>query len=88
MKDQEKPLLVIINPASGTKIAIKMFNELLKPSLEKNKVDYELLKTQYAGHAKDVVQEKNLTDYSGLVIISGDGLIHEVFIIYVPMSIK
>lgn len=79
MKDQEKPLLVIINPASGTKIAIKMFNELLKPSLEKNTTDYELLETQYAGHAKDVVQEKNLNEYSGLVIISGDGLIHEVF---------
>lgn len=79
MSDQLNPLLVIINPASGTKIAIKMFNEILKPSLEKNKIEYELLKTQYAGHAKDVVQQKNLKEYSGLIIISGDGLIHEVF---------
>ena len=79
MEEDSKKILVIINPASGTKIAIKMFNEILKPSLEKNNVEYELLKTQYAGHAKDVVQQKNLRVYKGLVIISGDGLVHEVF---------
>ena len=79
MNDPTDPLLVVINPASGTRIALKMFNEVLKPSLEKNQIEYELLKTQYAGHAKDVVQQKNLKEYSGLIIISGDGLVHEVF---------
>ena len=63
MNDLTGPLLVVINPASGTRIALKMFNEVLKPSLEKNKIEYELLKTQYAGHAKDVVQQKNLKEY-------------------------
>ena len=79
MKDKEKSVLVIINPASGTKIAIKMFNEVLKPSLESNNISYELIKTQYAGHAKEIVQKKNFKEYRGLVIISGDGLLHEVF---------
>ena len=79
MSDQINLALVIINPASGTKIATKMFNQLLKPSLEENGVNYEVIKTQYAGHARDIVQKKNLKEYSGLIIISGDGLLHEVF---------
>lgn len=77
--EQIRPLLVLINPASGTKIATKMFKNLLQPSLEKEGIAYEVTMTQYAGHAKDIVQKTNLKEYSGLVIISGDGLLHEVF---------
>ena len=79
MTDHKKSLLVIINPASGTKIALKMYKDVLKPALDTKNINYEILETQYAGHAKDAIQKKNLDDYCGLVIISGDGLLHEVF---------
>ena len=79
MSDYKKSLLVIINPASGTKIAMKMYIDILKPALDSNNMNYELLETQYAGHARNAIQKENLKDYIGIIIISGDGLIHEVF---------
>ena len=61
MSDLKKSLLVIINPASGTKIAMKMYEDILKPALDSNNMNYELLKTQYAGHARNAIQKKDFT---------------------------
>ena len=86
-----KPYLVLINPASGTKIATKIFKNVLRPSLEKDAIPYEMLQTEYAGHAKEIVQKKYMVNqYSGIVIISGDGLLHEVFngLYAIPDGIK
>lgn len=76
-----KPLLVLINPASGTKVARKMFKTIVRPELNKRKLEYEVMETEYAGHAQEFVRTtQDLTQrYSGLVTISGDGLIHEVY---------
>lgn len=37
-----------------------------------------LLISEYAGHATDVIKNLRLDDWSGVVIVSGDGLIYEV----------
>ena len=76
--NEQKPLIVFINPASGTKIARKLFKKNLKPSLDANGLLYELIETQYAGHATEVVHQKDFSDIGGVVTISGDGLVHEV----------
>jgi len=51
-----KPLLILINPQSGTKIANKLFKKYLKPDLEQESVNYEVIRTEYAGHAKEIVR--------------------------------
>ena len=33
---------------------------------------------EYAGHASEVIKTLNLDEWSGVVIVSGDGLIYEV----------
>ena len=33
---------------------------------------------EYAGNAGDMMKTLKLSDYCGIVIVSGDGLIHEV----------
>jgi diacylglycerol kinase family enzyme len=33
---------------------------------------------EYAGHAREYVQNIQLSDWSGIVLASGDGLIYEV----------
>jgi len=73
-----KPLLIFVNPHSGTKIAKKLFKKQLKPKLHTNNIPYELIITEYAGHAKEIVQNRDLTNYGGIVTISGDGLMFEV----------
>jgi len=79
MSPQEgKPLIIFINPASGTGIARKLFRKTLKPSLDADEIEYDLVETKYAGHAVEVVQNKEFSDIGGIVTISGDGMVHEV----------
>ena len=44
-----KPWLILINPASGTKLAGKMFKNIVKPGLDSKQVTYEVMETEYAG---------------------------------------
>ena len=76
--NETKPLIIFINPASGTKIAKKLFRKLLKPNLENYELQYELIETKYAGHASEEVRRREYSNIGGIVTISGDGMIHEV----------
>ena len=40
--NEGKPLIIFINPASGTKIAKKLYKNSLKPNLEAHQIEYEL----------------------------------------------
>ena len=44
-----KPWLIFINPKSGTKLAGKMFKDIVKPELDGKDVTYEVMETEYAG---------------------------------------
>ena len=76
-----KQLLILINPASGTRLARKMFRNIVKPNLDERQLTYEVIETEYAGHAENLVMSMvGLKDtYFAIVVISGDGLIHEVY---------
>jgi len=39
--------------------------------------------TEYGGHAKELVQSIDLERWSGIVIVSGDGLVYEVKVNFV-----
>lgn len=49
MSSSAKPWLILINPASGTKLAGKMFKDIVKPGLDDKQVVYEVMETEYAG---------------------------------------
>ena len=40
---KKKPLLVFVNPTSGTKLAKTMLKTILKPKLDEKDVDFELV---------------------------------------------
>ena len=50
-----RPLLVFINPASGTKLAGKMFRTIVQPHLDELHLTYTVLETEYAGQAEELV---------------------------------
>jgi len=70
-------LLILINPYACGGVAISNWTKM-KPMLEKFNLEFTEKQTEYAGHARDFTAEVALDKYTGIVTISGDGLIHEV----------
>ena len=74
----QRRLLVIINPYSGRKKAQKVATKSLLPMLHEAGVDYEVLMTQYPGHAQQVIRQDASARWRGIVTVSGDGIVYEV----------
>ena len=72
-----KNILCIVNPVSGLKKSLKVYYEL-KDVIESHGFTSELLKTEYAGHAKKVVSELRLNQFNRILIFGGDGTVNEV----------
>ena len=73
-------LLIFVNPKSGSGTAVTTFNSKIRLFLAEAHISYELIITEFPGHCKKVVQETpNLKAYQGIVAVSGDGLLYEVF---------
>jgi sphingosine kinase len=72
--------LVFVNPHSGPGNGVKNYEAVVKPMFEEAGIEITLVITQYALHAKEYVQDPNcnLSLFSCICIISGDGLIFEV----------
>ncbi len=76
-KLQPRHLQIIINPNSGKQQACQIF-EQVRPLLEKSYLRFRVTKTLSAKHTKDFVQQLDLHTIDGLVIVGGDGTIHDV----------
>ncbi|KAJ3022768.1 UNVERIFIED_CONTAM: Sphingosine kinase 1 [Siphonaria sp. JEL0065] len=48
-----------------------------KPVLTQLKIDYELVFTTHAGHARTLMIETDWKQYGGIIVLSGDGMLHE-----------
>jgi sphingosine kinase len=78
-----KKLLILVNPASGPGKAKEIFSQRVRPVLAEASVAYDLVVTERRNHGRDITSDaKTLQDYSGIVIVSGDGLIHEVCFLF------
>ncbi|CAG8687571.1 2456_t:CDS:2, partial [Ambispora leptoticha] len=75
---REKRLKVIINPASGTGKASKIYEDQVRPIFERARCTIDAIYTEKRYHARDVAKNLNLSAYDAIVMISGDGIIHEV----------
>lgn len=72
-----RKITFIINPISGTaqKEAVP---HLIKEELASEEVLYEIIYTQYAGHAKEIAQQKASEGVDVIAAIGGDGTVNEV----------
>ena len=75
----EKPILFLVNPKSGTGKALSIFNRKVLPILKESKTNYEMILTDRQNHARDIVATEDIKKWKAVVIISGDGLVHEVY---------
>ncbi|KAK3188101.1 hypothetical protein Dsin_027662 [Dipteronia sinensis] len=73
-----KRLLIFVNPFSGKRIASKIFLDEVKPLLEDANIQFTVQETDHQLHAKEVANRLNLSNYDGIVCVSGDGILVEV----------
>lgn len=84
-KQDEERILVIVNPNSGKKSGVNIYDMTLRPMLEQAGIAYDCLITSHAKHAEERMKKqsstsdfRDISDYTGIVLVGGDGTIHEV----------
>ena len=69
-------LQIIINPVSGRGQASHIF-EQVRPIFDQSNLEYTVARTFSAADTEDLVRKLDLTMTDGLVIVGGDGTIHD-----------
>tara|TARA_A100001037_G_scaffold45214_1_gene36344 strand:+ start:1035 stop:1925 length:891 start_codon:yes stop_codon:yes gene_type:complete len=72
-----KKYIIVVNPRSGKKQGLRILDDI-KHKLDKSKINFEIRITEYRGHAQQIIQTLNLSDYEGILIVGGDGSFHEI----------
>lgn len=73
-----KPVLVLINPKSGPGHAERLYHERSAPVFAAAGLKTNVVVTQTSGEATRLAQSLSMEEYDTLVLVSGDGLPHEV----------
>ncbi|VDM47272.1 unnamed protein product [Toxocara canis] len=78
MPRKRRKILVIVNPFSGQKKALKMWEEETEPIFSAAQLDYDIILTERVRHATDIAKNLILDQYDCVAVVSGDGLVLEV----------
>ena len=81
--------LVLVNPFSGTKKGAEIYETIVKKMLQEGGIDHDMLVTKHAGHAVERMMEdytnaneneneKDVSEYDGVIAMGGDGILAEV----------
>ncbi|XP_054448867.1 sphingosine kinase 1 [Pteronotus mesoamericanus] len=71
-------VLVLLNPRGGKGKALQLFRSHVQPLLAQADVSFRLMLTERRNHARELVRAEELGRWDALVVMSGDGLMHEV----------
>ncbi len=77
MKEPRKSISFIINPISGTHDKQAILN-MLEEKMDAEKFTWEVIPTEYAGHAVEIAAEQAKKGVDRVVAIGGDGTVNEV----------
>ncbi|CAF1322914.1 unnamed protein product [Rotaria magnacalcarata] len=78
IKNRDKRALVLVNPAGGAGKAYRLVMEYVVGVWSEAEFQYHIVLTEYAGHAHNYVKSLELSEWNGIVVASGDGLVYEV----------
>lgn len=73
----KKQIVFIMNPISGT-VSKAGIPHIIEANLDKEKFDYTIRETQYAGHASVIAEEAKDEKADIVVAVGGDGTVNEV----------
>src|SRR5688500_4532637 len=71
-------VLFILNPRSGAAAGRVDVAALLEAGLNKNKIAYTLVQTEYAGHATELARQAVAAGIGVVCAVGGDGTVNEV----------
>ncbi|VVB13712.1 unnamed protein product [Arabis nemorensis] len=72
-------MLVILNPRSGHGRSSRVFHDIVEPIFKLAGIKLEVVKTNRAGHAKELASTVDISSCSdGIICVGGDGIINEV----------
>ncbi|KAF9579854.1 hypothetical protein BGW38_003713 [Lunasporangiospora selenospora] len=71
-------ILLVVNPNGGIGKAKHICDTVVKPMLEKSGLIIKEQHTEYARHAVDIAHNLDLDSVDDLVVVSGDGVLHEI----------
>lgn len=73
-----KRLLVIVNPFGGQKGARRVYASVVEPLFKAAGITYTMRETQFQRHAQEMAKSFDLSQFDGVVCVSGDGVLVEV----------
>lgn len=77
MFQEKMHILFIMNPISGTR-GKEDIPQRIESLLDKNRFNYEIRMTEYAGHAAEIARQAAQNAYDIVIAIGGDGTVNEV----------
>ena len=69
--------ILTVNPHGGTKQGPRLL-EIVKPFFDAKEIELFIIETTFAGHAHNLANQLDLTQYDGFIGIGGDGTLHEI----------
>jgi hypothetical protein len=76
-KKANKQFWIFVNPIGGDGRALSIYNQVLKPLLEKHEIAYSLFQTSFHGHPRQLASTIDPSKVAGIILVSGDGMVHE-----------
>ncbi|KAJ3238229.1 hypothetical protein HDU81_008211 [Chytriomyces hyalinus] len=73
-----KPVLFIVNPFGGLKLATKIYETVVEPMMRLSGIPFTSTESLHKGHAEEMLMNTDVHAYSAIVAVSGDGVFHEV----------
>nr|XP_020859282.1 sphingosine kinase 2 [Phascolarctos cinereus] len=71
-------LLLLVNPFGGRGLAWQWCKNHVLPMIAEAGLSFNLIQTERQNHARELVQGLRLSEWDGIVTVSGDGLLYEV----------
>ena len=78
-RDRPKKLLIFVNPFGGSGQGKTIFYSQVAPLLRLSGVKFDVVITERANHAKEMLQKCSLEGLDGVVCVGGDGMFSEIF---------
>ena len=78
-RDRPKKLLIFVNPFGGSGQGKTIFYSQVAPLLRLSGVKFDVVITERANHAKEMLQKCCLEGLDGVVCVGGDGMFSEIF---------
>ncbi|KAF9101767.1 Sphingosine kinase 1 [Mortierella sp. AM989] len=75
---KRRRVLLLVNPSGGVGRAKTISDTVVKPMLEHSGLIFHEKYTEYGKHAVDIAHKIDLKELDMLIVVSGDGVLHEI----------